>query len=172
MPDLLLDIEDIMRLLGEVADELDKVDDDQHRIIVVGGALLAWYKLRAATRDIDSVTKLDEATKQAAAVVGERNDIGPSWLNDAAKGFLPRTFDETACDLLLDRTSLRVLGATPDQVFIMKLFASRAADTDDLETLWPNCSFVTVEDAVEAYYAGYPHEERDPYLADRLRSIL
>lgn len=42
MPDLLLDIEDIMRLLGEVADELDKVDDDQHRIIVVGGALLAW----------------------------------------------------------------------------------------------------------------------------------
>jgi len=69
-------------------------------------------------------------------------------------GFLPQSFDQTACDLLLDRASLRVLGAPPDQVFIMKLFASRATETDDLAALWPKCSFATVDDAVGAFYAG------------------
>lgn len=65
-----------------------------------------------------------------------------------------------------------MLGAPYDQVFLMKLNASRATDTDDLVALWPLCSFGTPERAVDAFYEAYPHEERDPYLAQRIRAIL
>jgi len=54
----------------------------------------------------------------------------------------------------------------------MKLFSSRAIDTSDLRSIWPRCSFKTVEVAVGAYYEAYPTEEPDKYLPDHLRRIL
>lgn len=54
----------------------------------------------------------------------------------------------------------------------MKLNASRAADTDDIEALWPHCSYADPEGAVGAFYNAYPLEARDPFLADHLRTII
>ncbi len=65
-----------------------------------------------------------------------------------------------------------VLGASFDQVFIMKVHAGRATDADDLEALWPRCSFETPDEAAVAYRAAYPHEEPDPHLADWLATII
>jgi hypothetical protein len=140
--------------------------------LVVGGALLAWHGLRATTRDVDSVERLDDELKAVVKQVAARHDLAPEWLNDAAAGYLPATFEIEKCDVLFDRPALLVLGAPMDQVFVMKMNASRAADTDDLETIWPRCSFESVEAAVEAFYEAYPHEERDPHLADHLRTIV
>jgi hypothetical protein len=93
-------------------------------------------------------------------------------LNDSAAAFLPATFEVADCEVLINRPTLRVLGAPFDQVFLMKLYASRAADTEDLEALWPRCSFDSPEVAVAAFYAAYPLEERDEFLADHIRSII
>ena len=48
-----LDAAHIKQYLTEVAETLD--DDQQHTLIIVGGALLAWHGLRDATHDVDSV---------------------------------------------------------------------------------------------------------------------
>lgn len=53
----------------------------------------------------------------------------------------------------------------------MKLFAGRAADTTDLETLWPRCGFASPEAAAGAFHAAYPHLEHDPHLADWIRDL-
>ena len=54
----------------------------------------------------------------------------------------------------------------------MKLHASRAVDTDDLEVLWPHCSFRSPEAAAEEFDDGYPLEDRDEFLADHIRGIV
>lgn len=93
-------------------------------------------------------------------------------VDDAAAAFVPATFEPGECEALLESPTLRVLGAPFDQLFLMKLYASRAVDTDDLEVLWPHCSFRSPEDAAEAFYDGYPHEDRDEFLADHTRRIV
>lgn len=171
MSDQPFDAATIERYLGEVADEIPN-GDPQHTVIVVGGALLAWHGLRAATRDVDSGQRLDEEVVSAVARVARRRNLAPKWLNDSAAAFLPATFEREDCAVLLERPTLRVLGLPWDQLFLMKLNASRAVDTVDMEAIWPRCSFGSPEAAVEAFYAAYPLEHPDEFLADHIRSIV
>lgn len=82
----------------------------RHRVILAGGALLAWGDLRDTTRDVDSVERLDEDLRAAVASVAERQGLSTDWLNDRAAGFRPATFDVANCALLLDHRNLLVLG--------------------------------------------------------------
>lgn len=161
----------IEQYVGEVAAELP-ADGPQRTVIVVGGALLALHGLREATRNVDSATRLDEELHAAAARVAERHGLAPKWLNDSAAAFVRATFERNDCEVLLDRPALRVLGAPFDQVFLMKLYASRAVDTDDMEAIWPHCSFESPEAAAEAFHAAYPLEDRDRFLADHIRNVV
>jgi hypothetical protein len=54
----------------------------------------------------------------------------------------------------------------------MKLNASRAIDTDDMEVIWPLCSFESAEAAAEAFFEAYPLEQPDEFLADHIRRIV
>jgi hypothetical protein len=72
--------------------------------------------------------------------------------------------------VLLDHPNLQVLGIPFDQLFLMKLNASRAVDTDDMEVVWSYCTFGTPEAAVEAFYRAYPLERHDEFLADHIRT--
>jgi hypothetical protein len=148
--DIPLDGSQILRYLTQVADRLGPVGE-QHTIIVVGGSLLALRDLRATTLDVDSVRKLSSELAQAVAAVGADNGLGPTWLNDNASMFTPATLRESDCQVDLVRGRLRVLGAPLDQVFLMKLSASRASDLDDLVRLWPHCGFTSAATVVHAY---------------------
>lgn len=140
----------------------------QHRIVMVGGAYLALHDLRAATRDIDSITRLDPDLRTSAAEVAARHNLEPHWLNDNAAMFAPQGLDERMCMPVIDSLSLLVLEPPARYVFAMKLFSMRAADTADLLPLWPLTGFVSAEEAVAFMEGCYPHQEPDPYLADFL----
>lgn len=170
MSDRPLDASDITALLDEVASELP-AEPGRH-IVVVGGALLAIHGLREATRDVDSTTEVDTELREAVERVAARHGLAPQWLNDRARPFLPRTFEEADCTVLLDRPGLTVLGAPLGQVFLMKLFASRAADADDLEALWEHSGFDTPEAAADAFHRAYPHLEVDEHLGDHIRRLI
>jgi hypothetical protein len=58
------------------------------------------------------------------------------------------------------------------QIFLMKLYASRAADVDDIEVLWEHYSFEAPEAAAEAFHLAYPHLEFDEHLADHFRRLI
>lgn len=170
MPDPGLSAQQLHRLLAEVAQEPPD-GEAQFIVIAVGGYLLAWHGLRATTHDVDSVKRLSRPLSTAAAVIARRHDLDDHLLNDSASAFVPATFDESACEILLDHERLLVLGAGFDDVFLMKLFASRTVDYDDLVALWPYCSFPSAEEATRRFYLAYPHETPDPYLASHVAGI-
>jgi hypothetical protein len=149
--------------LQEVADLL--VDGGpRHTLIVVGGALLAWHGLRDSTRDVDSARRIDPEVRDAVERVARRHDLAIDWLNDDAAGFLPFTFEEDHCGLLLDSPRLIVLAAPLDQVFLMKLYRLSAQDYEDLVSLWNLCEFVSPEDVVASFREAFPHAPEDPGL--------
>ncbi|TCC41813.1 DUF6036 family nucleotidyltransferase [Kribbella speibonae] len=161
---------EILSYLGEVADEL-AARQLVCRLVVVGGSYLALHDLREATADVDSLTELTDGLRDVVRVVGERHGLRPDWLNDSAMTFAPAGLKVEDCELLYEHTNLLVLGPSPDQVFLMKLLASRAPDHDDMTVLWPRCGFSDAHAAVDAYYSAYPFEERDPYLVDYVQQI-
>jgi len=165
-----LDAAQIRRYLTELAETLH--DDQQRTVIIVGGALLAWHGLRESTHDVDSIKRLDTVLKNAVMRVAQRYDLAPKWLNDSAAAFIPATFKPDECEILLEHPRLLVLGIPWNQLFLMKLFASRATDTEDIEAIWPRCSFGTVDEAVLAFYEAYPHSPHDAYLADHITRII
>lgn len=162
---------ELLRLVEEVADELPE-DDYRRSLIVVGGAALAWSDLRDATRDVDCLESLDETLTQAIEVIARRHDLAPRWMNDAASSFRPAGVELDRGTVVLDHPRLLVITAPLDQIFIMKILASRAADTDDIAALWPLTSFATPHEAAQAFRAAYPHEAEDPHLAAWLAGIV
>jgi hypothetical protein len=170
MPDQPLDGEVISALLEEVADALP-ADGPQLTIVIAGGSLLALHGLRQTTADVDSVKRLDEELRKAVTTVAVRHDLDPAWLNDRSAAFAPTTLQEKDCPVLLQRGRLAVLGAPLSQVFLMKLYAARARDYDDLVVLWPRAGFRSPEEAASALAAAYPHAPDDPHLADYVRAI-
>lgn len=49
---------------------------------------------------------------------------------------------------MFEHPNLLVLGPPMDQVFLMKLSASRAPDVSDMVVLWPLCGFADADDVV------------------------
>jgi len=170
MPDKPLHASLISALLAEVADALP-TDGVQLTIVIAGGSLLALHGLRQTTADVDSIKRLDEELRTATTSVAARHGLDPTWLNDRSAPFAPATLQEKDCSVLLQRGRLNVLGAPLSQVFLMKLYAARARDYDDLVTLWPRAGFRSPEEAAAALFAAFPHAPDDPHLADYVRAI-
>lgn len=148
-----LDGATLLRYVEEVADELPDAGS-RRRLVVVGGALLAWVDLRDATHDVDSAEPLDDVLRSAVEAVAARHDLAPGWINDNAAGFVPAGFDLEGAELVLDHPRLLVLGAPLDHVFLMKILAARATDTDDIRRLWPRTSFRTPAEAADAFHGS------------------
>lgn len=94
-------------------------------------------------------------------------------MNDSARPFKPQTLLEQDCEPLLEHPRLLVLGAPLEQVFLMKLHATRvrSRDYEDLLTLWPRCSFASPQAAVDMYYEAYPLAASDDFLVDFVSQI-
>lgn len=168
----LLTRDDILRYLGEVAEELP--DTAREEVVIVGGSMLACRDLRDATRDVDSARSMSQQLLGAASRVADRHDLNTEWLNSHAAGFVPNgAFDIVDPDPVLTTETLVVYTATADAVFLMKLFAGRPQDRDDLVALWPHCTFGSAQAAADACNEAYEFMRRpDEHLADYVAGIV
>jgi len=168
----LLNREDILRYRLEVAEELP--DHAREEIVIVGGSMLACRNLRDATRDVDSARVMSQQLLGAASRVAARHDLTPEWLNSHASGFVPNgDVDIVDPDPVLTTETLVVFTATADAVFLMKLFACRPQDRDDLVVLWPLCTFGSAQAAADACNEAYEFMRRpDEFLADYVAGIV
>jgi len=104
--------------------------------------------------------------KRAVVVIAERHQLSRQWLNDESKAFLPADFDDTRADVVTEHSHLIVRVPHADDVFVMKLNASRGeGDLADMVRLWPTCSFQSASEVVRRYATAYPREIDDPFLA-------
>jgi hypothetical protein len=172
LPDIVFSRQDIVDNLREVAEILGAGGQPQTRLIVVGGSYLALHGLRDATRDVDTITVLDDAVSSAVHEVASRRGLAPYWLNAHARPWTPAGLREQDCHVLLEHPNLLVLGPPADQVFLMKLSASRAPDLNDMVVLWPLCGFADADDVVSRFYAAYPNEEPDPFMTEYVQRII
>ena len=137
MPEFLFDGKQTLAALHSLADLLATRAVDHQTLIVVGGSYLALHELRESTRDIDSVTRLDEVTKQAILEIAQQHRYPNNWLNDAAAAFRPTGLGIENCAVLFEHQALTILGPSADWIFLMKLYAGRTIDHQDLSRLWP-----------------------------------
>jgi hypothetical protein len=170
MPGRPLSGPEIRGLIAEVAERLGP-QGAQHVLILVGGSLLAWRGVRDTTVDVDSVRRIDEELRAAVALVALDHDLPPTWLNADAAMFIPATFDQDECEVLLDHSRLLVLGATMRDVFVMKMYRAHPNDVADMIEIWPMTGFTDAQEVVDAFFASYPHAPEDEHLDKFVASI-
>jgi len=162
--------DEIRSCLLELADELGEAGT-AHTVVLVGGALLALRGLGDATADVDSITSLNDELQEAIRAVATRHGLAPGWLNASAAPFAPVGLNEADCDVVLKQKRLCVLGAPMKYVFVMKLYAARAPDYDDMVRIWPSAGFGSAEEATALFFDAYPHAPEDGFLTNWVQQI-
>jgi len=148
--------DDILRALKELAAVLNERGVAADIYIVGGAAIAVAYDPERETKDVDAVFEPRREVREAAAEVARRLGLPEDWLNDAAKGFLPREFDEDARDIF-EEPGLRVMAASPRRLLAMKLLAARSLeDAGDIRMLCELLGIRTVSDALAVALAVYP----------------
>lgn len=162
--------DDLEALFAELGAELDALDATGE-IVMVGGSWLLWHTQRAATYDVDSATRLDDALTVAASRVSARHDLGEDWLNDRAAMFWPADADYGACTTAHVTGGLTVKVPPARAIFVMKLYRAHPQDYEDMVSLWPDCGFAGPGAAAAAFRRAYPHAPDDEFLADYIAGI-
>jgi hypothetical protein len=132
------------------------------QIFIVGGAAMALaYSTRRVTKDIDAVFEPKSAIYTAAAKVAEDLGLPEDWLNDAAKGFMPGTDEDSRP--VPDIRGIEVTTASPSYLLAMKLMAMRfGEDDEDIEILLRECDLHSAEEALDLLEQMYPLQEPPP----------
>jgi Nucleotidyltransferase of unknown function (DUF6036) len=132
------------------------------QIFIVGGAAMALaYSTRRVTKDIDAVFEPKSAIYTAAAKVAEDLKLPEDWLNDAAKGFMPGTDEDSRA--VPDICGIEVTTASPRYLLAMKLMAMRfGEDDEDIEILLRQCALHSAEEALDLLKHMYPLQEPPP----------
>jgi len=171
VPDELFDKPTIEASFAAVAAHLEAQGAEPGVLIVVGGSFMALHGLRKATRDVDTISRITKAIRAAVDAISRTRGFEPDWLNDRAAAFAPIGLDEADCGVIYEHARLLVLVPPHDYVFLMKLYAGRAPDYDDMVALWPCCTFLSAEAAAARYHEAYPHAAGDPHLGEYVAQI-
>jgi hypothetical protein len=169
----LFNSEIIVRLLQAVNEQLEELCAEKQEIIIVGGSSLALMGLRESTRDIDLVTAIDDSLLAAIIQVANAFQISENWMNNSARFFAPRNTSLDHCSIFLDLRKLRIHFLHTDDLFVMKLYASRGPiDFLDLVLLWPLCTFSDAKSAVNHYWDLYEGAYPDEFLEKYVQRII
>jgi predicted nucleotidyltransferase len=150
----LLGREQILAVLRDLAEELDRRGVRAEVFMVGGAALTLAYDTRRATRDVDAIFEPKQTVYEAARRVADKHGLPEDWLNDAVKGFLHG--DDPDAVPVLDMPGLRVDVASARYLLAMKLLAARDEDVDDILFLYRLCGFQTVDEGLDLVEAAYP----------------
>jgi hypothetical protein len=169
--DDLLSPDELLTLLTDLADDLDR-NDVRGQLFIVGGAAMALaYGARRLTQDIDAVFEPTAVIYEAARRVAEARGIPEDWLNDAVEDFLPGR--DANATVLFQRPGLAVRIASPRYLFALKAIAARSVrDSDDLLVLFRISGFASVDEALESVTSFYPAHLIPPKTEFLLRELL
>ena len=108
----------------------------QADIHVVGGAAMALvFDARRVTRDVDAAIRSHgPELYEAAAIVAQRHNLPPDWINSRAAAFMSSEDDGDGDEF--NFPGLRVAVSSPEHLLAMKLRALRQRDLDDLVVLF------------------------------------
>ncbi len=163
---------DIDRLFRELDAQLERQKVKAELYLVGGAVMCLVHDARAATRDLDAVFKPTKAVRTAAARVAVDNDLPPTWLNDAVKGFFS---EHGSFSVYVQLGHVTVHAAEPAYLLAMKCLSARIGEEfHDVEDIRYLLRYLNLSDPAEAkaLIATYYPLERFPqkalYLLDDL----
>lgn len=134
MSDAFLSRDQILELLRELGDDLNRQGLRAELFIVGGAAMALAFNTRRTTRDIDGVYEPKREVYEAATRVGARHGLPEGWLNDAVKGLLPGP-DPNQREIL-SAPGVRVSVPSGEYLLALKVAAARVdRDADDIRHL-------------------------------------
>ena len=165
--------EDILKLLGELNDEL-AVQAITGELYLVGGAVMCLvFNARPATHDIDAYFAPTSEIRRAALKIASRHSLPEKWLNDAVKGFMETS---QGFDPYLELSNLKVFTAQPEYLLAMKCLSLRLGaeffDEEDARFLLRYLNITTYEEALEIICRYYPLEKFPQKTFYALEEIL
>lgn len=93
--------------------------------------------------------------------VAEAMGLPPWWLNDQASAYVSNQHDAGKLEVF-DHPGIRVMAASAEDVFAMKVLASRGRDEDELRALAQIIGISTVEVALEFAVGSFPMKKFQP----------
>lgn len=105
-------------------------------INIVGGAVMCLaFNARNSTQDIDAIMAPAEILQKAAFNVSESLQLNNYfWINDSAKVFMSRQAEFVEFNLSLSH--LKVMLATPEYMFAMKILSARSGTNDETDVIF------------------------------------
>jgi len=142
--------EEIVGALEELGRRLELSGERVELYIIEGAAVALAFARGRVTRDIDAVfVPKNRIYEVAAAMAEEDTSLGPNWLNDAVRGFLPSVEDSHA-QVIMDSPGIRGLVASPTRLLAMKVFAARVdRDRDDILALCELAGISTISEVLD-----------------------
>jgi hypothetical protein len=183
-----MDAEDIRVYLTLVGKELKgmRLQEPIKLLMIGGGFMLTQVKNRAATGDIDTVWVYPEfhagsevywLFEAAVQAVGDREMLGPSWLNVTGSDFVREAGPLPKMKLWKKFDMVHVYLPPKDFILAHKLTASRRKDRADIDALCKQLKVNTREKAqklIEKYInqdlqkVSHVAEKLDRYFSGKL----
>jgi predicted nucleotidyltransferase len=162
------DLERAFTVLGERLVRRGVVAD----LFVVGGAAMALaYDATRVTRDVDAMFVPHGVVVEEARAVADELGLPPWWLNEQASVYVSGR-DDPGKRRVFDHPGLRVMVASPYQIFAMKALAARARDVDDLRRLAVLAGVDSAAKAVQICRDFFPDEDISPRALGVLRELF
>lgn len=152
-----LDRSRIMKLFGELSEELERQGLRGHVYLVGGAALVAGYGRKRSTRDVDArIVYEKQGVTEAARRLAEKYDLPANWLIENATLFIPHKEDSQAATVF-NSPGLVVTGASARHLLAMKIDAGRPEDIDDIRWLLEQLRIDDIDEALAIHRETYPH---------------
>jgi hypothetical protein len=163
--------ERIENLFEKLNDAL-RARDEIGEIGIVGGAVMCLvYNARAATKDVDAIFEPASIIRDIASRIAQSESLPPSWLNDAAKGYILPGFTKQE---VMTLSNLRVWAPEPRYMLAMKCVSARwdSSDRDDVVFLMKLLKITKPFDVFEIIEAYYPNNRIPPKTQFLIEELL
>lgn len=158
------ELERAFTALGERLARRDVIAD----LFVVGGAAMALaYDANRVTRDVDATFVPHGIVLDEARAVATELGLPPWWLNEQASVYVSGN-DDPGKRRVFDHPNLRIMVASPEHIFAMKVLAARTRDIDDLRHLATLTGVHTTDDALNVCRTFFADED----ISTRARAVL
>lgn len=162
----LLDRESLRTALERLNDALRDAGQRADLYLVGGAVMCLVHQARPSTKDVDAWFTNAAAVRDAARRVAEELDLPETWLNDAAKGFVPQG---AGYDEWLALSHLTICTADDRTLLAMKCAAARTGeDADDIRFLAGRLGLRSSRAVLDVVLDYYPPER----LPVRTRLLL
>ncbi len=163
---------DIQKLLHLFAEKIQNDFGGASKLIVIGGSAMSLLNLRHGTHDIDVINELSVFELQTIEKISQSEGVSIEWMNNRSRPFCPQNLNQQGCRLIMKIYNTELYVPSFDSLLVMKMHASRGErDLVDMYLLWGQCSFTSIKEIEDAYWAAYPDAPADPYLSSHIEKI-